>query len=76
MAYDVLDHTNHMFSESSSSGDDNDQDEYLPKDKYKDTHTQKKTDTKCFQDLMYAIFIKSRVFKDLKYCESQQSSVD
>ena len=29
-------------------------------------HTQTKTDTKCFQDLMYAIFIKSREFKNLK----------
>ena len=67
--YDVLDHTNHIFSESLSSGDDNDRDEYLQKDKYKDkdTHTQTKTNTKCFQDPMYAIFIKSRVFNDLKY---------
>ena len=63
--YDVLDHTNHIFSESLSSGDDNDRDEYLQKDK--DTHTQTKTNTKCFQDPMYAIFIKSRGFKDLKY---------
>ena len=67
--YDVLDHTNHIFSESLSSGDDNDRDKYLQKDKYKDkdTHTQTKTNTKGFQDLMYAIFIKSRGFKDLKY---------
>ena len=38
-------------------------------DKYKDkgTHTQIKTNTKCFQDPMYAIFIKSRGLKDLKY---------
>ena len=63
--YDVLDHTNHIFSESLSSGDDNDRDEYLQKDK--DTHTQTKTNTKCFQDPMYAIFIKSKGFKDLKY---------
>ena len=63
--YDVPDHTNHIFSESSSSGDDNDQDENLQEDKYKDTQT--KTNTKCFQDPMYAIFIKSRGFKDLKY---------
>ena len=67
--YDVPDYTNHIFSESLSSGDDNDRDEYLQKDKYKDkdTHTQTKTNTKCFQDPMYAIFIKSRGFKDLKY---------
>ena len=51
-SYDVLDHTNHIFSESLSSGDDNDQDEDLQKDKYKDkdTQTQTKTNTKCFQD--------------------------
>ena len=57
---------------------DNDQDEYLKKDKYKDkdTYTQTKTNTKCFQDPMYAIFIKSNGFNDFKYCESQQSSVD
>ena len=29
---DVLDHTNHIFSESLSSGDDNDRDKYLQKD--------------------------------------------
>ena len=33
--YLVLDHTNHIFSKSLSSGDDNDRDEYLQKDKYK-----------------------------------------
>ena len=70
-SYDVLDHTNHIFSESLSSGDDNDRDEYLQKDKYRDkdthTHTQTKTNTKCFQDPMYAIFVKSRWFKDLEY---------
>ena len=73
-----LDHTNHIFSESLSSGDDNDRDEYLHKDLYKDkdTHIQTKTNTKCFQDPMYAIFIKINGFKDLEYCESQQSSVD
>ena len=65
--YDVPDHTNHIFSESLSSGDDNDRDKYLQKDKYKDTHTQTKTNTKCFEDPIYAIFIKSRGFKDLKY---------
>ena len=65
--YDVPDHTNHIFSESLSSGDDNDRDEDLQKDKYKDKDTQTKTNTKCFQDPMYAIFIKSRGFKDLKY---------
>ena len=34
-------------------------------DKYKDkgTHTQTKTNTKCFQDPMYAIFIKSKNLK-------------
>ena len=37
------------------------------KTKTKDTQTQAKTNTKCFQDPMYAIFIKIRVFKDLKY---------
>ena len=66
--YDVPDHTNHIFSESLSSGDDHDRDgdlqRYIYKDK--DTHTQTKTNTKCFQDAMYAIFIKSREFKDLK----------
>ena len=43
-------------------------DEELHKDKYrdKDTQTQTRTDTKCFQDPIYAIFIKSREFKDLK----------
>ena len=56
--YDVRDHTNHIFSESLSSGDDNDWDEELQKDKYKDTQTQTKTETKCFKDPMYAIFIK------------------
>ena len=51
---------NHIFSERLSSGDDNDRDEDLQKDKYKekDTQTPTKTNTKCFQDLMYAIFIK------------------
>ena len=60
--YDVLDHTNHIFSESLSSGDDIDRDEDLQEDNYKDkdTQTQTKTNTKCFQDPMYAIFIKSR----------------
>ena len=33
---DVLDHTNHIFSETLSSGDDIDRDEDLQKDKYKD----------------------------------------
>ena len=66
--HDVLNHTSHIFSESLSSGDDNDRDEYLQKDKYidKDTQTQTKTNTECFQDPMYAIFIKSREFKNLK----------
>ena len=32
---------------------------------YKKTKTQTKTETKCFQDPMYAIFIKSREFKNL-----------
>ena len=36
-----LDHTKHIFSESLSSGDDNDQDKDLQKDKYKDTHTDR-----------------------------------
>ena len=36
MRYDVLDHTNHIFSESLSSDDDNDRDKDLQKDKYKD----------------------------------------
>ena len=44
--YDVLDHTNHIFSESLSSCYDND------RDKDKDTQTQTKTNTKCFQDPM------------------------
>ena len=67
--YDVLDHTNHIFSESLSSGDDIGQDKDLQKDKYKDkdTQTQTKTNTKCFQDPIYAIFFISRGFKDLKY---------
>ena len=34
--YDVLDHTNHIFSERLSSGDDNDREEDLQKVKYKD----------------------------------------
>ena len=34
--YDVLDHTNHTFSESLSSGDDNARDEDLQKGKYED----------------------------------------
>ena len=44
-SYHVLDH---IFTESLSSGDNNDREEYLQKDKYKgkDTHTQ--TNTKCF----------------------------
>ena len=60
--YYVLDHRNHIFSESLSSGDDNDRDRDLQKDKYKDkdTQTQTKTNTKCFQDPVYAIFSKSR----------------
>ena len=37
------------------------------KDKDKDSKTQTKTNTKCFQDPIYAIFFKSRGFKDLKY---------
>ena len=49
--YDVPDHTNHKFSESLLSGDDNDQDRDLQKDK----DAQTKTNTKCFQDPMYAI---------------------
>ena len=59
----------YIFSESLSSGDDNDRDGYFQKDKYKykDTHTQTKTNTKCFQDPIYAIFIKRSGFKDLKY---------
>ena len=53
--YDVLDHANHIFSESLSSGDDIDRDEDLQEDKDKDTQTQTKTNTKCFQDhrMMY-----------------------
>ena len=47
------------------NSDDNDQDEDYKKDK--DTQTQTKTNTKWFQDPMYAIFVKSRGFKDLKY---------
>ena len=68
-SYDVLDYTNHIFSESLSSGDDNYWDEDLQKDKYKDkdTQTQTKTNKKWFQDPMYAIFIHIRGFKDLKY---------
>ena len=67
--YDVLDHTNHIFSERLSSGDDIDGDEDLQKDKYKnkDTQTQTKTNKTCLQDPMCAIFFKSREFKDLKY---------
>ena len=56
-----------IFSESLSSVDDNDRDEDLQKDKYKDIDTHTKTNTKCFQDPTYAIFFKSRGFKDLKY---------
>ena len=64
---DVLDHTNHIFSERLSSGDENDRDEDLQKDKYKGKDTQTKTNTKCFKDQIYVIFLKSREFKDLKY---------
>ena len=56
--YDVLGHSSHIFSEISSSGDDNDQEEDLQKYKDKDTQTQTKTNTKCSQDPMYAIFSK------------------
>ena len=54
---------------TSPSGDDNDQDAYLLKDKCKDkdTKTQTKTNTKCFQDTMYAIFFITRGFQDLIY---------
>ena len=40
---DVLEHKNHIFSESLSSGDDNDQDKDMQKDKCidKDTNTDK-----------------------------------
>ena len=50
---------------------------------HKKTNTKKKTDihrhrqrqnTKCFQDPMYAIFFKSRGFKDIKYCISSKNS--
>ena len=43
--HDVLDHANHIFSESLSSGDDIDRDENLQKDKYKDKGTQTQTKT-------------------------------
>ena len=56
-----------LFSESLSFGDDIDGDKYLQKDKYKDKDTQTKTNKTCFQDPMYAIFFKSRWFKDLEY---------
>ena len=70
--YDVLDHTNHIFSESLSSGDAIDGDEELQKDKYKDKDTQ--ANTKCFHDQMYAIFLKSRGFNDIKYGISSQKN--
>ena len=41
--YDVLDQTNHVFSESLSSGDDNDQDKHIEKDK--DTNKDMNKDT-------------------------------
>ena len=44
---------------------DNDQDKDLQKDKYKDTQTQTKSQRQI--DSMYAIFVKSREFKDLEY---------
>ena len=47
---------------------------YLQKDKYKDKDTHTQTNTKCFQDPMYAIFFKSRGFKDIKYCISSKNS--
>ena len=62
--YNVLDHTNHIFSESLSSGDDNEKD--VDKYKYKDTQTQTKTNTTCFQDPMYAIFIKKKEVQGFK----------
>ena len=67
--YDVLDHTNHIFSEGLSSGDDiaRDEDVQKHKYKYKDNSTQTKTNTKCSQDPMYAIFFKSRGLNDLEY---------
>ena len=51
-------HTNHIFSESLLSGDDNDRDEDLQKNIYKDkdTQTQKKTNKNYFQHPMYAIW--------------------
>ena len=57
--YDVPDHANHIFSESLSSGDDNDRDENIQKEKYKYKDTQRETNTKWFQDPMYAIFSKA-----------------
>ena len=50
-SFSICLHTNHIFSESLSSGDDNDRHKDLQKDK----DTQTKKNTKCFQDPMYAI---------------------
>ena len=60
--YVVLDHTNHIFSENLSFGDDIDGGKDLQKDKYKDTQTQTKIQRQI--DSMYAIFVKGREFKD------------
>ena len=61
--YDVLDHTNHVFSESLSSGDDIDRDEDLQKDKYKDkdTQTQTKTNIKWMNIFQGWIFLNSNL---------------
>ena len=57
----IVDHTDHIFFESLSSGDNIDGDEDLQKDKYKDTQTKTKTN----KDPMYAVFFKSNGLKDL-----------
>ena len=57
--YDVLDHISHIFSESLSSGDNNDQDEDLRKGQIEiQIHTDTDKDK-------YKVFFKSREIKDL-----------
>ena len=53
--YDVLDNTNHIFSESLSSGNDNDWDEDLQKDKYKDKDTQTQQSASKTQCMLYLL---------------------
>ena len=67
--YDVLDHTNHIFSESFLSGDNNDRDQDLQKDKDKDKDTQAKTNKKSNQNQELALRHLNRGRNELRnYC--------